>query len=296
MQNTHPAPLAGEKKKSHPALRILAAAGALLIIALLLLIYNALCGNFISGMYYKGMVDRYIASTYPGREYSVSDYQYNFKDGSYWFDITDPNSRDGCFSAYYSDYDGRVVDTYENVVNFTNTVNRLEDGFRSEVDPIIDQYLDTKEHIKDGDFVAGEFGYATCRIDEGFYAPEPDTAYLRDKLYLDMPLDAKNMPLPTKIYLNLRGTKEEAFRRAREIALAIQKSGYRIDYYDFTTDDLVGDNNIAYEMIPAGVFFAADSTDEFADYLVHYYSNPDLAPSTTHATFSTQATTASDNH
>ena len=83
MQNTHPAPLAGEKKKSHPALRILAAAGALLIIALLLLIYNALCGNFISGMYYKGMVDRYIASTYPDREYSVSDYQYNFKDGSY---------------------------------------------------------------------------------------------------------------------------------------------------------------------------------------------------------------------
>ena len=240
------------KKKSNIALRILAAAGGLLIAAVVLFFYNAFCGNFISGMYYKNKVVKYISETYPDKDYRVSDYSYNFKDGSYWFDIIDPDSEDGCFTAAYSDYEGCVTDTYDRVTHLTNTLERLDLGFRKEVDPIIDKHLQTKERTENGNYISGEFGYSTCMVDDSFYDYESDNDYLRDKIYLDMPFDAKNMPLPTKIYVNLHGNREQAFRRTKEIANELKSLGYRIDYYDFATDESDGNNEIAYEMIPAG--------------------------------------------
>ncbi|MBQ9903055.1 MAG: hypothetical protein IJM51_11855 [Clostridia bacterium] len=291
----HTAADTGGGKNSRLALRILAAVGGLLIVAVVLFFYNAFCGNFISGTYYRNKVVTYINETYPGKGYEVSGYQYNFKDGSYWFDITDPASEDGCFTACYSRYEGGVIDTYDRVIHLTNTAERLERGFRGEVDPILDRHLQTKERVEEGTFISGEFGYATCLLDDFYYDAESEDAYIRDRLWLDMPFDPKNMPLPTKIYVNLHGDREQAFQRTKEIADELRALGYRIDYFDFATSATDETDDVAYEMIPAEVFFSANSTEDFSDYIVRYYDNPDIAPTTTRATFATQATIASSD-
>ncbi len=274
-------------KKTKLILKILAAVAALMIIGFIFLLYNAFNGNFISGMYYKAKVDKYIAETYPDKNYTVSDYSYDFKTGNYYFAVTDPDSEDGCFRAYYSDYEGKVVDTYGEVLNLSNTLLRLEHEFR-EIDPLIEKHLDTKEKVINGEFISGEFGYATCMIGDCDYE------YLKDKLYLDMPADPQNMPLPTEVVLVLNSDGNESLRRIREMAAELKQLGYRIDYYDFSTSDK------PYEMVPVGRLLAAQSIDELEEFVMPDYDlpkdeYPENQPTTTYPTFSTDATAPADS-
>lgn len=70
------------KSKSKIIRKILAGVAGLFIIGSILMFYNAFNGNFITGMYYKSKVDKYIAETYPDKNYEVSSYSYEFKTGA----------------------------------------------------------------------------------------------------------------------------------------------------------------------------------------------------------------------
>ncbi len=272
------------KSKSKIIRKILAGVAGLFIIGSILMFYNAFNGNFITGMYYKSKVDKYIAETYPDKNYEVSSYSYEFKTGEYYFAVIDPDSEDGCFKAYYINYGKTVVDTYnDDVLHLNNTLMRLEKELRKELDPLIDSHLDTKEKNVDGEYVGGEFGYATCMIGDCDYD------YLKDKLYLDMQVDVKNMPLPTEICVVLRSDGNSSFRRVKEMAIELKTLGYRIDYYDFSTNDK------PYEMIPVGRLLDAQSIDDLEEFVMPYYDvpiedYPENEPTTTHPTFSTDAT------
>ena len=248
------------KSKMKIVWKILAGVAALLIIGFILMIYNAFNGNFISGMVYKSRVTKYIAETYPDKNYTVSDYSYNFKTGRYDFEIIDLDSPDGCFNAYYSDYDKAVVDTYENdVLNLFNTQSRLEKALRDEIDPLIDKHLDTKEKTVNGKYIGGEFGFVTCFID-GF-----DGDYLKGKLYLDMKADVKNMPIPTQAVLCLNTDESQSFPRVVKLANELKALGYRIDYYDVST------SGKPYEMIPTDRLLAAESFNELEEFVMKDY-------------------------
>ena len=248
------------KNNTKTVWKIIAAVGALMMIGFIFIIYNAFCGNFISGMYFKWKVDKYIAETYPDKHYEVSDYNYSFKTGDYIFNIIDPDSEDGCFTAYYSGYEKAVIDSYENdVLHLDNTLIRLDLAFSNELDPLIDRYLDTKEKTVNGQYIGGEFGYATIITDNY------DENDLKEKLYLDMPVNAKNMPLPTEISLCLNSDESESFKRVRKMASEFKTLGYRIDYYDFST------SGKPYETVPAEKLLDAESLDDLEKYVMKDY-------------------------
>ena len=140
------------KKK---ASRIIAGLTGLLLLLCVLFCYNAFCGNPVSGMIAKSRIDRYIADTYPQKDYRVSNVSYDFKTSRYSCAVTDPDSPDGCFAATFAC--GTVSDSYETDVLYKgNTIQRLDEGFRDAVNPIIRKHLDTG--TDDGN-EPEEFGY-----------------------------------------------------------------------------------------------------------------------------------------
>lgn len=279
------------KGKSKILWKILAAVSAVMIIGIIFLVYTAFCGNFITGMKYKVKVEDYISHTYPGKNYRVSNYRYDFVMEYYYFEITDPDSTDGSFRANYNS-DGEITDTYADVMNLTNTLDRLDWEFSQEVNQVIEKHIDKKDKMIKGDFVPGEFGSGSCKVDDSFFDTESDYDYLKDKIYMDMPTDAKNMPLPTSVYVSMNTDRNESFRRIKEIATELKTLGYRIDYYEFSTNEETDWHELAYDMIPADKLFAAKSTEDLSEYIRRYYDSPELAPLTTRATTAANVTTA----
>ena len=277
--------------KSKALWKIFAVVGAVIIIGFIFMIYTAFNGNFITGMRYKAKVEEYITRTYPDRNYRVSNYHYDFVMEYYYFDIIDPDSADGSFRANYNS-DGEITDSYADVMNLTNTLDRLDWEFSQEVNPVIEKHIDKKDKMIKGVFVPGEFGSGSCKVDDSFFDTKSDYDYLQDKIYMDMPTDAKHMPLPTSVYVSMNTDRKESFRRIKEIATELKTLGYRIDYYEFSTNEETDWHELAYDMIPADKLFAAKSTDDLSDYIRRYYDSPELAPSTTHATMSSNVTTA----
>lgn len=231
------------------AIKIAAAIVAVLLIVLVLFIYNAFCGNPFSAMYAKHQITQYINRTYPDSGYQISFAEYSFKDGKYSCEIIDPDSPDGNFTATYMGQ-GAVDDSYDlSVTQKENILYRLETGFRNEIDPMIDKYLITQSNDEETN---SEFGFGTVMG----LNKELD----RSALYRDMTFDVKDMPIPTLIVICLRTDDETSLNRVRQMAQDMQKAGYRIDYYSFTTDQY------AYEEVPTDVLFEAQKAEELAGY------------------------------
>lgn len=221
-------------------LKMIAAVSAILLIISILFIYNAFCGNIFSAMYAKGQIEKYIDKTYPNNDYEISDAVYNYKFSEYYCQITDPNSEDGSFTATYGD-DGIISDSYTDVTSLDNTLMRLEDGFRKDVEPILDRYF------KDED----EFGFGT--IIEGKNID-------KSKLKLDMKFDPKNMPIDTYIVASFKSAPEKTLGRIQEIAKDLKALGYRIDYYVFF------DDGNYFEYVPTEELLKASEISELTKY------------------------------
>lgn len=223
-------------------IKIIAAVTAVLLIAGVLFVYNALCGNIFSAMYAKSQIEKYIDETYPDNDYEVGDAKYGFKFGEYYCTITHPDSEDGGFTATYEG-GGTVTDDYDlAVTGLNNTLMRLEDGFRKDIEPLLDRYFD-----EDGK----EFGFGTVIGDK-----EAD----RSKLYLDMEFDTKNMPIDTYVYGNFESDSDESLARMQKIAKELSILGYRIDYYSFSNDADYFDN------VPTQELLDAESPTDLAQY------------------------------
>lgn len=226
------------KKK---ALKITAAAAAVLIIVFILSIYNAFCGNIFSAMYAKNQIEKYIDKTYPDNNYDISDAKFNFKFGEYNCRITDPDSADGSFTATYES-DGNITDSYKNVTDLDNTLMRLDDEFRKDIEPLLDRYFD--ENGK-------EFGFGTVIEDK-----EAD----KSKLYLDMKADPKNMPIKTYIVVSFESNSNKSLGRIQTIAKDLKTLGYRIDYYSFF------DNDNYFQYVPTQELLDAASIADLVEY------------------------------
>ena len=126
-------------KKIHPK-RIAAGCGALALIGIVLYYYFGFNGNPFAPSLYQPKIEAYIEKNYPNGSYQVSYDFYEFNIDSYYYTITDPNSEDGSFQAYYDH--GEIYDTYADVVNLNHTLDRLANGFAQAVKPFITPYLD----------------------------------------------------------------------------------------------------------------------------------------------------------
>lgn len=242
--------------KSKALWKIFAVVGAVIIIGFIFMIYTAFNGNFITGMRYKAKVEEYITRTYPDKNYRVSNYHYDFVMEYYYFDIIDPDSADGSFRANYNS-DGEITDSYADVMNLTNTLDRLDWEFSQEVNPVIEKHIDKKDKMIKDVFVPGEFGSGSCKVDDSFFDTKSDYDYLKDKIYMDMPTDAKHMPLPTSVYVSMNTDRKESFRRIKEIATELKTLGYRIDYYEFSTNEETDWHELAHATMSSNVTTAA---------------------------------------
>ena len=232
-------------------IKILAAVAAVLLIAVVLFFYNAFCGNPISALYGKYQITRYIKETYPDAGYQISAAHYNFKSGNYYCLITDPDSPDGNFTATFGD--GDVTDSYEiDVEEKENILRRLEEGFRGEIDPLVEGHLNTQPRDENQN---GEFGFGTIT---GLNHESN-----RSALYRDMTFDVKNMPVPTLITVCLRTDGAASLTRVQHIAAELRSLGYRIDYYTYSDSE-----DHYFEEVPTEELLAAQSPNDLANYLV----------------------------
>lgn len=223
--------------------KIIAAVVAVVLIVGVLFVYNAFCGNIFSGMYAKHQIEQHINENFANHSYEISDARYDFKTGLYTCDITDPNSADGSFTASYSG--GEVYDDYEIMVTQKqNTLIRLDEGFRYDVQPILDKYL------TEPDFGYGSILFGDSEVDTG-------------RLSLDMTFDTKNMPVETCIEAVMHSDETTSFEKIKTMVSALQGMGYRIDYCEYS------DNKDDYRNIPTERLLAAESSAELAEYKIY---------------------------
>lgn len=221
--------------------KIVAATVAFLLIMGVLFVYNAFNGNIFSAMYAKYQIERYINTKFTDNAYEISNAQYELKTGLYTCNIIDPNSADGSFTASYSG--GEVYDDYDiMVMEMQNTIIRLDEGFRYDVEPILDKYI-----------TEPDFGYGTI-----FYSD--DSEIDTSKLSLDMTFDTKNMPVETCIVAVMKSNETTSFDKIRQIISDLQGMGYRIDYCEYS------DNNHCYENVPTDELMAAENSAALAAY------------------------------
>lgn len=246
-------------------LRISAVVTAFFMIAGYAGLMDMLCGNPIILLKANIAINQHISETYSDKNFKISNVSYNLKNGRYGCNVTDPDSEDTAFEVTYkNDNDhlllryfcgGKVYDTYEkDVLGLNNTFERLNKEFKNEVGSILDKYEQENDKRIYEEY---ENEYIFCGINE-----ESDVD--RSKLYLDMPCNAKNMPCETYIYAKLYSVPIVAFARVKEIAVDMDSSGYRIDYYDISIE--YGDELDYYEHIPRETLLDAQSIADLKEY------------------------------
>lgn len=230
--------------------KIMAAVVAGILIIGVLFVYNAFCGNIFSALYAKHQIEQHINKNFANNSYKISNAQYEFKMGLYFCSIIDPNSEDGSFTASYSR--GEVYDDYKIMVTEKqNTLMRLDEGFRYDVEPILDKYL-----------TEPDFGYGTLI--------HGDNEVDMSKLSLDMTFDTKNMPIETYIVVVMHSYEATSFDKIKTLMSGLQGLGYRIDYCEYF------DGKDWYENVPTEKLLEAESSAELAKYKM--YDNEEKDP------------------
>ncbi|MBQ9987661.1 MAG: hypothetical protein IJP28_04710 [Erysipelotrichales bacterium] len=97
---------------------------------------NALLGNPVSKMLATNTAKEHLVEVYPDTDYYIERVNYNFKDGNYYARIKSPSSIDTEFTLYITMLGELKLDTYEDVVNGSNTARRLDTEYRNVVETI----------------------------------------------------------------------------------------------------------------------------------------------------------------
>lgn len=216
------------KKKT---LKIMAGIAAVAIIVGLGWFANALVGNPISRMLSTSTAEKYIAQTYAGTDYYIERVSYNFKDGNYHAFIKSPSSIDTEFSLYLTMLGELRLDTYEDVLDGSNTARRLEQEYRKLVDSV---------------FSIPKFPYI-CSIDYGTLEIYPEEL-IGNPLVTDVPAYALNQDelILDKVY-DIR----ELGRQAGHLVIYIDSDTVTIE----TAAEIMLDIKARFD--DAGVPFAA---------------------------------------
>ena len=160
------------KKKT---LKIIAAVVAVVILIGLGWFANALVGNPVSNLLATNTAEKYLAENYPNTDYYIEKVTYSFKDGNYHALIKSPTSMDTEFYLRLTMLGALCQDTYEDVLDGTNTARRLEQEYRNLTDAV---------------FTNPAFPYE-CHIDYGTLEIYPEEL-LGNPQYEDVPAYALN--------------------------------------------------------------------------------------------------------
>lgn len=160
------------KKKTR---KIIAAVAAFVILIGLGWFANALVGNPVSKMLATNTAKNHLAENYPNTDYYIEKVTYSFKDGYYHAMIKSPTSMDTEFYLRLTMLGALRQDTYEDVLDGTNTARRLEQEYRDLTDAV---------------FTNPAFPYE-CHIDYGTLEIYPEEL-LGNPQYEDVPAYALN--------------------------------------------------------------------------------------------------------
>lgn len=191
-----------------------------LIFAILFLIIGfftnlvmAFYGNPISAVIATVKIKAYMKDTYPDMDLEINKARYNFKFEEYVSHVKSRSSQDTYFNVCWTKR--KIYDSYENdVVKLYNTYDRLNREFSEKVEEIIQK----------------DFPYETSILYAIFGKEEQDF----EELYLDMPLDIKNPPMPANLVIYIMSDEvsyEFLSARLLELNQLMNKYEIPIDTY-----------------------------------------------------------------
>lgn len=136
-------------------LKITAFLALLILMIGLGLFANGLLGNPVSKMLAKRTAQKHLAENYGDTDFYISQFNYDFKTGSYLAYIKSDSSVDSHFPLYIG-MDGRLQrDGYDQVLNGWNTYERLSTAYRE----LVDTVLENPAFSKSGEIAYGELSF-----------------------------------------------------------------------------------------------------------------------------------------
>lgn len=252
--------------------RAIAAIVAFVLIAGIAYIANGLIGNPVSKMLSRYKAEKYIQTQYADYNLSIDNVNYDFKIGSYYVNLSKPNSLDIHFTLY-CDFLGNVIrDTYEwSVTDKTNTWTRLNNQYQQAADEI----FETDEYFKtlNTDYHGYMFGNLVDPMESNF-------EYEIDGVYKTEEFAATDGELCVSIYTD----KPANFETLAETLLGIKEvfdrrglAFYSIELfvsegaYDVKTDNTIAVLDFLYsDIYPDGLVERVQANHE-------KHNNPDKA-------------------
>lgn len=153
-----------------------------------------LFGNPVSAILTHNGSQQYLEEHFADTDFQISKTGYNFKTGSYYAFIASPSSQDSYFTVSFDGWGRYRYDTYENVINRTTTLSRLDTQYHE----LVDSGLSEEGTPFDISIVFGElkvagtqeiFSYTDTNGDTKTYTIEKDYGLDRSNLELDREYD-----------------------------------------------------------------------------------------------------------
>lgn len=153
----------------------------------------AFLGNPISWMLSKSNAQTYLNTHFPGSDFQITNTGYNFKTGSYFFNVHSPSSQDSYFTLYFDGLGRYEYDSYGAVTGGSNTFSRISRAYRDLVDSKLYEGNDVINcGIAYGDIKTADFEVFTYTTDTGeteYYRMDKDYGLDISTLELDKEYD-----------------------------------------------------------------------------------------------------------
>lgn len=209
-------------KKGRPlALRLLAGAGAVTLIVLLLGITNSFTGNPVSAFLAKQKLTAYVREAYPQYDLKADRARYNFKFGTYDVTFQDTQSQDVKFTASLR-RGGDISDDYDSqVTGRTSTLIRLADEMSGQLRPVVETFLRARG-LQVGQRLFADFSLKQGTVE----IPPLNTPYSRE------------LPLEGTLFVDIQSESSMTLQQEAAVIRSLHErvtgEGYRVVSYVLT--------------------------------------------------------------
>lgn len=169
------------KKK---ALKTVALIVAIVLVAGICVVANALVGNPVSKILAQKAAASYLAENHPDTDYYIESVGYDFKFTEYHAHVCSESSMDTRFTLDIDMFGHVIYDTYENVANGFVTANRVEQEYRE----LADQVFESPAFPYPDNIL-----YGTLEIYPREAEDAPDYAIVQEDLILDHIYDPRDL-------------------------------------------------------------------------------------------------------
>ena len=264
-------------------LKITALVAAIVLIAGVCLLANALLGNPISKALAKNTAQKHLNTAYANQNLTLEEVVYSFKDCYYHAKVTSPDNIDGSFTILVDMWGNLKFDTYEDQVSGGwNTAERINADYRARVEAVLNsRSFSYRPHIGYGDieFVSREYkdapgiaDYALVTQDltpGAFYDPNPFGAKA-GKLTLYIDDNTVSVERLAEILLDVKRIFDDAGVRFYVIDCVLQSP--RIEGSDFEEDRIEVMDFLYADIHEEGLVERVRASDEAAK---EYYAAQD---------------------